>query len=215
MLEPSLKAGAGRFEQLELDRPTGRLLRDRGSRPDPAAADKLTDSDFHDIAAAQLAVDGEVEKRAVPGAPFPVEPEPMAQTCCGVSARFAPTMRPVFQGLRSRIAGLNSEYPMFVFFLAGMAAGGIRGFVFSDGSVLDWLRAHRTDTYGRIPPFADVPSRKGTSHPFVMAGTVRKSGRVLAGRRDGSPVRRMGSAWVTYPGQETCRPGPRRRARPR
>lgn len=36
----------------------------------------------------------------------------MAQTCCGLSARFAPTMRPAFHGRRSLIAGSNSECPI-------------------------------------------------------------------------------------------------------
>jgi hypothetical protein len=36
----------------------------------------------------------------------------MAQTCCGLSARFAPTMRPAFHGCLSRLAGSNSEYPI-------------------------------------------------------------------------------------------------------
>ena len=75
VFQPGLKTGASRFEQLELDRPARLLLRDSGSRPHPAAADKLTDSDLHDVAAAQLAVDGEVEERAVAEVSFPVEPE--------------------------------------------------------------------------------------------------------------------------------------------
>ena len=60
-LQPNLETGSGRFEQLELDRPTGLLLGNCGPRPDPASADKLADPDFHDIAATQLAVDSEVE----------------------------------------------------------------------------------------------------------------------------------------------------------
>jgi hypothetical protein len=58
--QPNLETGPSRFEQLELNRPTGLLLGHRGPRHDPAAADQLTDPDFHDVAAAQLAVDGEV-----------------------------------------------------------------------------------------------------------------------------------------------------------
>ena len=36
----------------------------------------------------------------------------IAQTCCGLSARFAPTMRPAFHGRLSRVAGSNSECPI-------------------------------------------------------------------------------------------------------
>jgi hypothetical protein len=49
---------------------------DRGSRPHPSTADELIDSELHHIAAAQLAVDGEIEKRAAMEAPFAVKPEP-------------------------------------------------------------------------------------------------------------------------------------------
>jgi hypothetical protein len=35
----------------------------------------------------------------------------MAQTCCGLSARFAPRFRPEFHGLRSRKPGSYSECP--------------------------------------------------------------------------------------------------------
>lgn len=39
------------------------------------AAHELTDLQFGDVATAQLAVDGEVERGAVAYAPLPVEPE--------------------------------------------------------------------------------------------------------------------------------------------
>lgn len=70
--QPSLKAGPSRFEQIELDRPARLLLCDDASRPHPPATDQLADPDLHDVAAAQLAVDREVEERAVAEAPFPV-----------------------------------------------------------------------------------------------------------------------------------------------
>jgi hypothetical protein len=57
VLKPSLEAGASRFEQLELDRPARLLLRDSGSRSHPAAADELSDPDFHHVTASQLAVE--------------------------------------------------------------------------------------------------------------------------------------------------------------
>jgi len=48
-----------------LDRPARLLLRDSGSRSHPAAADELSDPDFHHVAASQLAVDGKLEQRMV------------------------------------------------------------------------------------------------------------------------------------------------------
>jgi integrase len=42
-------------------------------RSHSTAADELTDPDLHDVAATQLAVDSEIEKRAVAETPFPVE----------------------------------------------------------------------------------------------------------------------------------------------
>lgn len=62
VLQPRLEAGPSCFEQLELDRPAGLLLRDCGSRSHPAAADELTNPNFYDVAATQLAVDGKVEQ---------------------------------------------------------------------------------------------------------------------------------------------------------
>ncbi len=73
VFQPSLEAGASCFEPLELDWPAGLLLRDRGSRSHPAAADELTDPNFHDVAATQLAVDGKIKKRPIAETPFPVE----------------------------------------------------------------------------------------------------------------------------------------------
>lgn len=51
-----MEAGASRFKQLELCWPAGLLLRDSDSRPHPAAADELSDPDFHRIFAASAAV---------------------------------------------------------------------------------------------------------------------------------------------------------------
>lgn len=42
------------------------------------------------------------------------------QTSCGLSERFAPTMRPAFHGRLSRLAGSNTECPT----LAGLGTGG-------------------------------------------------------------------------------------------
>jgi hypothetical protein len=114
------------YEQLELDRPARLLLCDRSSRPHPAAADKLTDPDLHDVAAAQLAVDGEVEERAVAEASFPVEPEPygpdllrLERALCADHASGVP--RPPLQDCRVEL-----RMSHHVFLLAGMAVERVR-----------------------------------------------------------------------------------------
>src|SRR5579872_2022051 len=76
VFQPSLYACASRFEQLEPDRTARLLLSDSGSGSHSAAADELTDPDFHDVAASQLAIDGKVEQRPIAQTPFSVEPEP-------------------------------------------------------------------------------------------------------------------------------------------
>jgi hypothetical protein len=62
MLKPRLDAGSRRLKQFELHGPAGLLLHHRRPRPDPAAADEIANTDFDDVAAAQLAVDGKVEQ---------------------------------------------------------------------------------------------------------------------------------------------------------
>src|SRR3954452_15872540 len=61
-LQPSQQARACIVHQLELDRATGLLLNDKRATPDVSAADQIADLDLHDVTAAQLAVDREVEK---------------------------------------------------------------------------------------------------------------------------------------------------------
>ena len=51
VFQPSLEAGASRFEQLKLDPAACLLLRDSGSRSHPAAADEFADPDLHDVTA--------------------------------------------------------------------------------------------------------------------------------------------------------------------
>ena len=76
VLQPRLYAGSSSLKQLELDRPAGLLLDNRGPRPDPTTAEKLANPDFDDVAAAQLAVDGKVEQSSVAKPSFSVEPKP-------------------------------------------------------------------------------------------------------------------------------------------
>ena len=74
--QPSKDAGPGRFEQLELDRPPGFALNDDRTRANTTAADEVADPDLDDVAAAQLAVDREVEHGAVADPTLLVKPEP-------------------------------------------------------------------------------------------------------------------------------------------
>lgn len=63
--KPSEDAVAGVLEEFELNGPAGPLLDDDCARPHPASADEITDLDLDDVTASQLAVDREIEHRAV------------------------------------------------------------------------------------------------------------------------------------------------------
>ena len=58
-----------------MDQPTGLLLHDDSSRPHMSAAHQLANLDLHDVASAQLAVDGEVEESSFAHPLFPIEEE--------------------------------------------------------------------------------------------------------------------------------------------
>jgi hypothetical protein len=75
-LQPNQYAGSRRFKQLELYGPAGLLLHHNSPAPHPPAADKVSYPDLDDVAAPQLAVDGEVKQRSVAKPPLTVEPEP-------------------------------------------------------------------------------------------------------------------------------------------
>jgi hypothetical protein len=64
-LQPRTHRLPGRVHQLELDWPIGLLLHDNGAIPDASARDYIADPDFDDVAAAQFAVDREIEQRSV------------------------------------------------------------------------------------------------------------------------------------------------------
>jgi hypothetical protein len=71
--EPDEEARARGFHDLELNGFAGLPLDDDRARLDRASADNITDLQFHQIASTQLAVDGEVEQRAIPEPQFVVE----------------------------------------------------------------------------------------------------------------------------------------------
>src|SRR5258708_6696871 len=74
--QPVLDVGSGGFEQFELNGPVRLPPHDRCPRPHPATTDEFADPNFHDVAAAQLAINGEVEQSTVtqPSLPFKSEP---------------------------------------------------------------------------------------------------------------------------------------------
>jgi hypothetical protein len=74
--KPSEYTAAGRFTELELNGATGLLLNNDRSRANPAAADKLADLDFDDVAPSKLTVDREIEHRVVTQPALSIQPEP-------------------------------------------------------------------------------------------------------------------------------------------
>lgn len=74
-LKPSEQRLTGRVNQLELHGPLGLLLDHDGAIPDPTTGNGVTDANPDHVAAAKLAVGGEVEKRPVAQSAMLVEPE--------------------------------------------------------------------------------------------------------------------------------------------
>ena len=62
-----------------------------------AAAHKVANFHLHQVTAPQLAIDRQVEQRSISQATPLVEAEADLQICFGLSAGFAPTVRPAFQ----------------------------------------------------------------------------------------------------------------------
>jgi hypothetical protein len=75
-LDPCEQTRACIVFQLELDGPACLLLHDHCASADAPPADKIADLDLHDIAAAQLAIDRQIEKRSITKAPMLIEEEP-------------------------------------------------------------------------------------------------------------------------------------------
>jgi hypothetical protein len=76
--QPCQYAAARGLEQLELHRAACFLLDDRCSSPNAAAAGQVASSDLYKITSSQLAVDSQVEQRAITQAPFLVQ----RKACC-------------------------------------------------------------------------------------------------------------------------------------
>lgn len=64
-LKPGEQGLSSRFYQLELDWPFRFLLHDESAIPDATTGDDVTDAHLDHVAAAKLAVDGEVEERPI------------------------------------------------------------------------------------------------------------------------------------------------------
>ena len=64
-LQPGQDACSGGFQQLKLDRSSGLLLQHGRTRTDLASTDKITNTDFHNIATAQLAISGKIKQCAI------------------------------------------------------------------------------------------------------------------------------------------------------
>ena len=108
-LQPREDAALSGIEELELRGPAGLLLDDDRSRANAIADDEVVDLHLHNVAASQLAVDGQVEYGRSRNRRSWSSRNRTARTCCGLSGRLAPSLRPAFQG-RFLAPGSNSEY---------------------------------------------------------------------------------------------------------
>jgi hypothetical protein len=92
MTNPGEDRFAGRLRDLKLNRPLGLLLHDDRARSDPITVGDITDAQLQEIAAAQLAVERQIEQRELALA--------IAQMSLSLSGAFCPTSFPLFQGSR-------------------------------------------------------------------------------------------------------------------
>jgi hypothetical protein len=88
--QPVPEAGSGSVEQFELNWPVRLLLHDRRPCPHPATTDEFANPNFRDVAAAQLAIDGEVEQSTVTQPSFPFKPEPYRPYLLRLQRVFSP-----------------------------------------------------------------------------------------------------------------------------
>jgi hypothetical protein len=80
--------------------------------PAPLLHAMLTHPDFHNVAAAQLAINGKVEQRPVAQTPFLIEPEPDGPDQLRLESAFRADHVSGFHGRLFRIVGSNSECPI-------------------------------------------------------------------------------------------------------
>jgi hypothetical protein len=78
----------------------GLALNDRHSSTDSVVPETVGDPERYQLAAAQLAIDSDVEQSEIAEIAASSRRVRMAQTCLGRSRHFCPTRRPLFQSLR-------------------------------------------------------------------------------------------------------------------
>ncbi len=110
-LQPSEDTTASRLEQLKLHRLAGLLWDDDRASSNDAARHKVANPNLDDVAAPKLAVDGEVRQRAISQSALPVQPEANGPDLLRLGARFAPSLRPAFQGSALRRRGRIQNVP--------------------------------------------------------------------------------------------------------
>jgi hypothetical protein len=74
--KPSQDTSAGGLKELKLDWSACLLLDDDGARTNPTTADEIADFDLDDVAAAQFAIDCEIEHGPIANTLHATQPEP-------------------------------------------------------------------------------------------------------------------------------------------
>lgn len=126
-LKPCEQAGTSVSHQLELNGTACLLLHHGRTGSYFRADDQGADFDLYEIAATQLAIDGEIEQGAITHRRSRSRKKRIAHTWRGFSARFAPTFRPAFQARRSCAAGSYCESPMMFLLRPPLAKRRTRG----------------------------------------------------------------------------------------
>jgi hypothetical protein len=111
-LQPSQQALARFSHDLELNRTTGLLLNDGCPVANGPAADEIANAQLHQIAPAQLAVDGQVEQGSVAQPLVLIEVEPDGPNVARPQWSLGSHILPGVQGRRSCTAGSRSECPI-------------------------------------------------------------------------------------------------------
>lgn len=100
MIRPAFKPGekcrAHISRQFELDGSIGLLLNHGGTISDICASDNIADLQLHQVATAQFAIDGEIEKRSISQPSLAVE---MKTDCSNLRLRERPFSPHVFTGI--------------------------------------------------------------------------------------------------------------------
>ena len=112
LFEPFEQPGASVIHQPKLTWPTGLLLYNCGPGPNFPITDYIADPDLDQITSAQLLSMARSKNALSRARRYWSRKKRIAQIWRGLSARFAPTLRPAFHDTRSPKAGSNSDNPM-------------------------------------------------------------------------------------------------------